>query len=58
LRAREELALEKGKRWTLIDFKTDEVFCSAPPYKLQVGLYALAVKKARSIPVDAILVRI
>jgi ATP-dependent exoDNAse (exonuclease V) beta subunit len=42
----------------LVDFKTDEEFRSAAPYKRQLGLYALAVEKALSTPVSAFLVRI
>ncbi len=53
-----DLAFEEGKRWTLVDFKTDEEFRSAPPYQRQVGLYALAVGQAFSTPVSAFLVRI
>jgi ATP-dependent exoDNAse (exonuclease V) beta subunit len=53
-----DLAFEDGKRWTLVDFKTDEEFRSAAPYQRQVGLYALAVEKALSISVSAFLVRI
>jgi ATP-dependent helicase/nuclease subunit A len=53
-----DLAFEEGKRWTLVDFKTDEEFRSAAPYQRQVGLYALAVEKAMSTSVRAFLVRI
>ena len=53
-----DLAFEEGKRWTLVDFKTDEEFRSAAPYQRQVGLYALAVEKACSAPVEAFLVKI
>jgi ATP-dependent exoDNAse (exonuclease V) beta subunit len=53
-----DLAFEEGKRWTLVDFKTDEELGSAAPYQRQVGLYALAVEKACSAPVTAFLVKI
>jgi ATP-dependent helicase/nuclease subunit A len=53
-----DLAFEEGKRWTLVDFKTDEEFRSAAPYQRQVGLYALAVEKALSTSTSAFLVRI
>jgi len=53
-----DLAFEEGKRWIVVDFKTDEEFRSTAPYQRQVGLYALAVEKAVSTPVSAFLVRI
>jgi ATP-dependent exoDNAse (exonuclease V) beta subunit len=53
-----DLAFEEGKRWTLVDFKTDEEFRSAALYQRQVGLYALAVEKALSTSVSAFLVRV
>jgi ATP-dependent helicase/nuclease subunit A len=53
-----DLAFEEGKRWTLVDFKTDEEFRSAASYQRQVGLYALAVEKALSTAVSAFLVKI
>jgi ATP-dependent exoDNAse (exonuclease V) beta subunit len=53
-----DLAFEEGRRWTLVDFKTDEEFRSAAPYQRQLGLYALAVEHACSTAVEAFLVKI
>ena len=53
-----DLAFEEGKRWTLVDFKTDEEFRSAAPYQRQLSLYALAVEEACSTSVAAFLVKI
>jgi ATP-dependent helicase/nuclease subunit A len=53
-----DLAFEEGKRWTLVDFKTDEEFRSAAPYQRQLGLYALAVEQACATSVTAFLVKI
>jgi ATP-dependent exoDNAse (exonuclease V) beta subunit len=53
-----DLAFEEGNQWTLIDFKTDEEFRSAAPYRRQVGLYALAVEKALATSTAAYLVKI
>lgn len=45
--------------WTVVDFKTDREFSTAPDqYRAQVGLYPQAVKMATSLPARGIILAI
>ena len=52
------LAFSEGKRWTVVDFKTDEEFRRGGKYELQVGLYVTALQAATKQTVSGILMRI
>ena len=53
-----DLAFSEGKRWTVVDFKTDEEFRRGGKYELQVGLYVTALQAATKQTVSGILMRI
>jgi ATP-dependent exoDNAse (exonuclease V) beta subunit len=53
-----DLAFNDGKRWTVIDFKTDEEIRRGGKYELQVGLYVTALREATKQDVSGILMRI
>jgi ATP-dependent exoDNAse (exonuclease V) beta subunit len=53
-----DLAFYEGKRWTVIDFKTDEEIRRGGKYQLQVGLYVTALQEATRQDVSGILMRI
>jgi ATP-dependent exoDNAse (exonuclease V) beta subunit len=54
-----DLAFERAKSWTVIDFKTDEEFLgNEPAYRRQVGMYASAIQAANGARVSALLMRV
>jgi len=53
-----DLAFSEGKRWTVVDFKTDEEFRRGGKYALQVGLYVSAMEAATRQAATGILMRI
>jgi ATP-dependent exoDNAse (exonuclease V) beta subunit len=54
-----DLAFEQSQGWTVIDFKTDEEFRgNERAYRLQVAMYAAAIKAANGAQVNAVLMKL
>ena len=54
-----DLAFERAKGWTVIDFKTDEEFGgNEQAYRRQVEMYASAIRKATGARVSALIMRV
>jgi ATP-dependent helicase/nuclease subunit A len=54
-----DLAFREKDAWTVVDFKTDrELEKELAHYKRQVGLYALSIERATSLPCGGILMRV
>lgn len=54
-----DLAFLEKDAWTVVDFKTDrELEKELEHYKRQVGLYALSIERATSLPCGGILMRV
>ena len=53
-----DLAFEEGKRWTLVDFKTDEELTRFSNYAMQIGLYGKAMQAATGQTTSVVLMRI
>jgi ATP-dependent exoDNAse (exonuclease V) beta subunit len=54
-----DLAFEHAGEWTVVDFKTDEELRgNETAYRRQVGMYAAAIKAAKSARVRAVLLRV
>jgi ATP-dependent exoDNAse (exonuclease V) beta subunit len=54
-----DLAFEQARRWTVVDFKTDEEFRgNERAYRRQVAMYAAAIKAASGGEVTPVLMKL